>query len=423
MTEHRSKAPMSARALKDRLVSGARRRLRPDKVLLRQSLFVLLACAVIDLFPGYFLGSFEEYLVLVPGLLMILPPTVGLRGNIFGALAARLGSKLHLGDIEPHFKQNRELKVQLLASGIQLVLLSLAIPLVGIVIGVIFSMEMAGVHELLFISIIAAVISGFLMFCISFGITFAAFRKGWDPDNVSAPIIASAGDILTIPILFFCAYLSLNLPGEVVWVVSITAALVILTIVISISFSDQIGSRLILREATPVAVLAVIISTMSGLVLGAAFDTMLRGTIFLILIPAFNGQGGSMGSILGSRVTSAAYLGQTKMTRSPSDLAISSSISLLLISFVVFTILGIGAYLLGLLGGIPIIILELLLTLLIGSVLITCITSAMAYYAAYVSFKIGLDPDNVVIPILTACMDVVGSGTLVVGIILTGMVL
>jgi mgtE-like transporter len=180
-------------------------------------------------------------------------------------------------------------------------------------------------------------------------------------------------------------------------------------------------AREILREAVPVAMLAVLISTFSGLVLGASFDTLLKGTIFLIMIPAFNGQGGSMGSVLGSRVTSAAYLGQYRMSFKPNDLALSSSISLWLISLVVFTVLGGGGVLIGIFTGSDIpTFLQLAVILLLGATTITVITSTVAYYIALLSFKLGLDPDNIVIPLLTACMDVVGTGSLIIVLLTIG---
>jgi len=174
-------------------------------------------------------------------------------------------------------------------------------------------------------------------------------------------------------------------------------------------------SREILREALPVAMIAVFISTFSGLVLGASFDLLLTGTIFLIMIPALNGQGGNMGSVLGSRVTSSAYLGQNKLSFRPNDLAVSSGVSLWLISLMVFMfVIGGGGILMGLLTDMRIPpLLEVFLIMLLGATLITVITSTVAYYIAFFSFKLGLDPDNTVIPVLTACMDVVGSGSLI----------
>ncbi len=415
MATSRSDTGIPAKAIMDRFLRIIPKAVRPDNVLLRQAFFVLLLCGLIDLFPGYFLGQFENVLGMVPGLLMILPPTVGLRGNIFGALAARLSSKLHLGTIEPNFRGNKELKKQLLAAAVQLIFLSILIPLVAEIAGRIFGLEVASVHDLLFISISAAVISGVLMFLITFGITFLTFKRGWDPDNVSAPIVASAGDILTIPALFICAWMVISIPST--WVILMSSSALVLIVCISLffAFRGRGDAHDILREALPVAMVAVLIATLSGLVLGASFDSLLSGTIFLIMVPAFNGQGGSMGSILGSRITSAAYLGQHRLSFRPNKLAVSSTISLWLISMVVFSTLGVGSLLLGWFTGSTLpTILQLGMILVLGSTLITLITSTVAYYIAYVSFKIGFDPDNVVIPLLTASMDVVGTGSLIV---------
>jgi mgtE-like transporter len=421
MATFRSVTAISAKALLDKVLGYVPGSIRPDKVLLRQAILVLLFCGLIDLFPGYFLGQFEYLLEKVPGLLIILPPTVGLRGNIFGALAARLGSKLHLGIIEPKFRKNKELTKQLSSAAIQLLFLSILIPFTAEIVGRLFGLEIADMQTLIFISVSAAVLSGLLMFAITFGITFIAFKKGWDPDNVSAPIVASAGDILTIPILFFCAWLAVVMPSLTLLIVAGAAFLFIIILSTVVAFRVKGESHELLREALPIAMFAILISTFSGLVLGASFDRLLSGTIFLIMIPALNGQGGSMGSILGSRVTSAAYLGQHKLSFKPNKLAVSSSISLVIISLVVFSILGGGGVFIGWLTGSDLpMFFHLVLIMIGGAVMITFVTSAVAYYIAYLSFKLGLDPDNAVIPILTAAMDVVGTGSLIIVLLLTG---
>lgn len=421
MATIRSVTAIPAKAMLDKVLGFIPGSIRPDNVLLRQALLVLLFCGLIDLFPGYFLGRFEYLLEKVPGLLIILPPTVGLRGNIFGALAARLGSKLHLGTIEPKFRKNKELTTQLSSASIQLLFLSILIPFTAEIVGRIFGLEVADMQTLVFISVSAAVLSGLLMFAITFGITFVSFKKGWDPDNVSAPIVASAGDILTIPILFFCAWLAVTMPELTLLIMSGGAILFIIMLSGAVAFRVKGESHELLREALPIAMVAILISTFSGLFLGISFDKLLAGTIFLIMVPAFNGQGGSMGSVLGSRVTSAAYLGQFKLSFKPNQLAVSSSISLMIISLVVFSILGGGGVFIGWLTGSDLpAFFHLVLILIGGAVLITFVASTVAYYIAYLSFKMGLDPDNAVIPILTAAMDVVGTGSLIVVLLITG---
>jgi mgtE-like transporter len=414
----------SAKARSFDIIGSVSKLLHLEPILLKQSLGVLFICALIDLLPGYFLGALEVYLISIPGLLVILPATIGLRGNTFGALASRLSSKLHLGLIEPKFRGNRTLKDQVIATGIQLLALSTLIPIIGILIGLIFGLEFAPVTDLLFISLMAGLISGILMMAISLGITFLSFRNGWDPDNISAPIIASSGDILTIPILFFAAWISRHVSHFWINWTSVTmVVLIVISIIILLSrYRKEI--REILVGMFPIAFVAIVISTFAGLVLGAAFDSYLKGTLFLLLVPAFNGQGGSIGSILGSRLTSASYLGQDRLTMLPNKTGRRSSRTLWLISLLVFSLMGIGASGIGLLAGIDIPnFLELGAILLFGASLITLISSAIAYYVAFISFKMGLDPDNVVIPILTAVMDVVGSGSLVVSILLISSVL
>lgn len=366
----------------------------------------------------------ERYLILIPGLLVLLPPTVGIRGNTFGALASRLSSKLHLGTLGSNVKKNRELKDQVIATGIQLMVLSSLIPLVGALISIIFSQEIAPFSTLLFISLTAGLVSGVLMFVISLSITFLSFRKGWDPDNVSAPIIASSGDILTIPILFFSAWVSLKISMMLVRTVSLTLLLLVGLSTLFFLFRYRREVREILIGMFPIAFAAITISTFSGLVLTASFDMFLKGTIFLLLVPAFNGQGGSLGSILGSRLSSAGYLGQDRLTLIPNYTGRSSFITLWIISLFVFSVIAIAGSGLGLLAGIDIPpFLILAGTTLLGASLITFMSSTIAYYITYLSFRIGLDPDNVVIPILTAIMDVIGSGSLIICLIFLEYVL
>jgi len=392
--------------------------------ILRQSFIVLLIAALLELLPGYFLGSLERYLILVPGLLVLLPPTVGLRGNTFGSLASRLGSKLHLGTMRPYLKDNSELADQIIATMLQLMFLSSLLPLVAMVIGRIIGLEFAPFSTLLFISLAAGLISGLLMFAISLGITLISFRKGWDPDNVSSPIIASSGDILTIPIMLISAWIALNIPETAVRFTSlgVLGLIIIGSVLTMVRFRKE--TRSILIGTFPVALTAIVISTFSGILLGASFDPYLKGTMFLLLVPAFNGQGGAVGSILGSRLSSAGYLGQDRLTILPNETGRSSALTLWLITLVLFLLLGAGGAVLGMLTGVSIPpVLFILLTMIGGATLVSLISSTIAYYIAYASFRLGLDPDNMVIPILTSLMDVVGSGSLILCILAVGLIL
>ena len=42
---------------------------------------------------------------------------------------------------------------------------------------------------------------------ITVGVATLSVRRGWDLDNVSAPIVTAAGDMVTLPALFLATYL------------------------------------------------------------------------------------------------------------------------------------------------------------------------------------------------------------------------
>ena len=56
--------------------------------IIKESLIALLICAVGDLCAGIILGKMTFFLETFPGLLVIIPGAIGMRGNIFGSFAS-----------------------------------------------------------------------------------------------------------------------------------------------------------------------------------------------------------------------------------------------------------------------------------------------------------------------------------------------
>src|SRR3954454_3584797 len=50
-----------------------------------------------DLLAGLTLGAITGTLQELPGLLVLVPAAIGMRGNVFGALGSRLGTAIHEG--------------------------------------------------------------------------------------------------------------------------------------------------------------------------------------------------------------------------------------------------------------------------------------------------------------------------------------
>src|SRR6184192_4083041 len=78
---------------------GARVRalLGSDVASVGQGLAALLVSSAGDLLAGLTLGAITHTLEALPGLLVLVPAAIGMRGNIFGALGSRLGTAIHTG--------------------------------------------------------------------------------------------------------------------------------------------------------------------------------------------------------------------------------------------------------------------------------------------------------------------------------------
>src|SRR5438105_11850931 len=80
-----------------RLVRRFRALLAADPAGVRAGFVALLLSSGGDLLAGLTLGSITGTLRELPGLLVLVPAAIGMRGNIFGALGSRLGTSIHAG--------------------------------------------------------------------------------------------------------------------------------------------------------------------------------------------------------------------------------------------------------------------------------------------------------------------------------------
>ena len=71
--------------------------LGPDVATVRQGFVAVLLASVGNLLAGLTLGAITHTLEALPGLLVLVPAAIGMRGNIFGALGSRLGTSIHTG--------------------------------------------------------------------------------------------------------------------------------------------------------------------------------------------------------------------------------------------------------------------------------------------------------------------------------------
>ncbi|WP_440951989.1 magnesium transporter [Methanococcoides sp. FTZ1] len=159
---------------------------------------------------GLILTGMTEELELIPGLIVIYPAVLGMRGNISCTLGSRLGSAIHMGLITK-IENNPELTNNIMGSLLLSFMLSVVLGVLGHGMTALMGLESAGVFSLTMIAVMAGVSSGLILSVIAVFLALGMFRFGFDPDNVVTPAIATIGDIVSMYMLLLSAKVVLML--------------------------------------------------------------------------------------------------------------------------------------------------------------------------------------------------------------------
>lgn len=164
-----------------------------------QGFIVLLACSFVDLGAGSFLGEMvDKITVALPGMIIMIPPLLDLRGNINGALASRLGTGLNVGLIPPKLGFTHEVKINLASSLTLSAIASVTIGLITFVVASIAGAPTLGILQLVALALIAGFTSGLILAFLTVSVAIISYLRGIDPDNITAPLMATVGDFVTV---------------------------------------------------------------------------------------------------------------------------------------------------------------------------------------------------------------------------------
>ena len=172
------------------------------KEMLKQSLPLLILCGIGGILAGITLGEMTELLKEIPGLIIIIPAIIALRGNISTTFGSRLGSAYHLGVIDAQNIWSEELKQNIIGSLILSFLISFIIGVLAYLASIIFFDFIPNPIKIILIVILAGILSGLILTILTIVIIFVVFKRGYDPDNITGPALATFGDIITI----FCIF-------------------------------------------------------------------------------------------------------------------------------------------------------------------------------------------------------------------------
>ena len=166
--------------------------------------------------------------------------------------------------------------------------------------------------------------------------------------------------------------------------------------------------RAITRAMLPVLLVLTTIEIGSGLVLETFEADLLAYPSLLILVPVTIGTAGNLGSILAARLSTAFHLG-TLTFDAGDDRLLGNAVATVALALTVFPVIGVGAWGLGVLTGGPALPVTTVLAVAVTSgAALSVLAVTITLVATYVAYRLELDPDDVVIPVVTNVCDVLG---------------
>ncbi|MGM0592712.1 MAG: magnesium transporter [Halobacteriota archaeon] len=166
--------------------------------------------------------------------------------------------------------------------------------------------------------------------------------------------------------------------------------------------------RAITRAMLPVLLVLTLVELGSGLVLGRFEDSLLRYPSLLVLVPVTIGTAGNLGSILAARLSTSFHLGTLSFDLADQTL-VGNAVATLALAVTVFPLIATGAWLLtSLVAETQLAFSTLFLVALTSGIALALLAVVVTLVATYVAYRFGLDPDDVVIPVVTNTCDVLG---------------
>jgi mgtE-like transporter len=393
---------------------------RSERRTLGQGLVALVLSTFASFVAGLTLGSITGTLDALPGLLVLIPASVGMRGTIFGAIGARLGTGIHAGLFEATLRRGGMLGRNVEVAIVSSLLSSFYLAAIAKLVAGAFGQDTIPFWDLVTISVAGGVLGSLVILVVTVALALLSFRRGWDLDAVSTPMVTAIGDMVTLPALFLATFL---VRSEVLnEVASISSTLLTVAAFAWALVRSPAAVQRILVEMLPMIVLLPLLDVLAGALLEARRTALENVEVVLLVIPAFVSQAGALGGILSSRLSSKLTLGVITPRGRPEQPAVVDASIVMGSGLAIFTLIGTVGFLLARLFGIPSPDPGTLIgAVLLAGVIALPVTIFAGYYIAVLTARFGLDPDNFGVPTITSLMDLVGVACVLFAMSLSGV--
>jgi mgtE-like transporter len=393
---------------------------RAERRTIAQGFVGMATSSVGSLAAGIALGSITHTLEALPGLIVMVPAAVSLQGSIFGALGSRLGTSIHAGLYAPTREREGVLYQNVAAVVVLTVVVSLLLGVVARTLSVAIGVESISMLDFMVIALVGGVLASLLVLAFTLALARRAYRQGWDLDSVAAPLITAVGDMATVPCLFVATFL-LPVPG-VTPAVATAGIAVGAFLLFRVLRTDLPLAKRVIRESIAVLVVFGAVDLVAGLFIESRLERFLVFPALLVLLPPFLESAGALGGILSSRLSSKLHLGVLSPRGWPEGVAWLDATIIFLFAFFMFALRGVAAGVAGEVMGLagPGIV-AMVGVSMVGGMIATVLAVALAYYVAIATSRLGLDPDNHGIPIISSTMDLLGVIAFMIGLLALGV--
>lgn len=370
------------------------------------------------LFAGILLDEIQHWQVFiqVSELIILVPVLLNLKGNLEMNMAARLGTAANLGHLD-----SPEMRWPILIGNLEVIQIQSIV--IGFVAGV-FSLIMGHiVHPgknvyddvvlTLSCSILTASLTSITLGAFLCGVVLLSRKWNINPDNISAPLAASLGDLITLGFLAVLALSLRAIPGSA----AINSILVVLMMVSLPYFYYRVRNNryvsTVIQHGWAALFISMFLSSLAGLTL-ERFIEQYRATA--LLCPILNGLAGNFGGVYTSRTATSLHANasanpssatvideqEDRLTfwtlfwiHAPMQLAVLLIIAIFDLGHLVVTVGFVAFY------------------IFVSTLVLLTVMYFTRYFCRWL-WKRQLDPHHYAVPYMTAVGDVVGSLGLVI---------
>jgi len=381
----------------------------------------------------------------VPEIIIVIPPLLGLKGNLEMTLAARMSTAANLGILDKRKVAISSIMGNLILVQCQGIVVGFLASLCGLAMGWIPQGRGHYEHALLLCAsaVVTASFASFVLGLIMVIVIVGGRKCHCNPDNIATPIAASLGDVVTLGLLAWISDVLYNdfIDEGYIAHIIIGGYFLMLPVFLALAYNNEHVNEVLRVGWTPV-LMAMVIASGGGFVLEMAVEHFKGVTLFA---PVMNGSGGDLVGIQASRMTTYLHKSTKSLmgTFPPDEDVLCQSpcsalcgdlgrccrscggsekqphamparvlLSLLFPGHTIFVFIIFAVKILSLPSFF------FLFFYLCAAVIQVFILLYMAQALVYWMWARGIDPDNAAIPYLTAIGDLLGTSLLALAFII-----